>query len=741
MAKLTSSQLGALYSKNASSGGTATPSKYQKLGASFSSSQDYANIALETARQAEDKRRREAQDKIDEQNKNIEEYKAKQQGFIGGVKSFLGMNEPLKPVSGASPYYQAIQQSTEYDKNYNKEWLGRAQNFTHEKVAPAIENTINRLGDVAGGIGGFKSMEDRKKTIEAGKGAIKSSAELASGVAKFGVDLTYGMSPYSGYSTIRKVSSIVGNKKVEQYLDRNTPEYQKATSSYIDNIGILNYHPDYANEYQKTGGEIADIGSWFIPLTRSAKIEQMLSKIPKMAEILGTAPKVVKSGGKFFFEVGKDVVDVAVLDALRGKDADTILEDAEYAGIGGTVIRGAGKSISSLLEKGRKNKIISQIETSGLGKMSSEESSMAQKMISENKTIDDIHSAILDSRYKKTGSIEPDVKDEVPTQETTPTDTKPTEAKPVESPLLQEAKKAQAEGKTLEEFLSTQTVKQSPIYIGKESILNNTSSFQFDKKFSAEDIAGAIEQLKPKMLRNQFTKKMEENYNFHDVRNILEGNPPGQYTKSQLTDLWKQSQGEKIPTITESKAKAEIPKGKSESPIINRINEDLDKANKLDPLLDTTSHKEQLPKAEKEILANPEKVYNETVFGTGNMSDSLRTSRFAVLMANAKLTGDKKAIAEIGAAVARHGRRSGQEVEMIKAMIEGNPTNEAIIKLARTKLDAIASRFKKLHIPEGADPFEAAAKAIRTGAKTILKKERVAKMDEAKRLIKSLICT
>jgi len=187
----------------------------------------------------------------------------------------------------------------------------------------------------------------------------------------------------------------------------------------------------------------------------------------------------------------------------------------------------------------------------------------------------------------------------------------------------------------------------------------------------------------------------------------------------------------------------EAPVKKTESPILKRLNENLDEANKVDPNLDVTTHKEQLAKAEKIILEDPKKAYNDAVFGgKKEMSDPLRTSTLSMLLENAKVKGDQKAIAEIGTALAKHGRKSGQEVEMIKAMIKENPTNKALVDLAEAKLKSVAARFKKLKFiaKEGEDVSDAAVRIVKSKAKQILLKERKAKVEKARNLIKSLTC-
>jgi hypothetical protein len=113
---------------------------------------------------------------------------------------------------------------------------------------------------------------------------------------------------------------------------------------------------------------VAEIGSWFIPITRlgtAGKVEKLGNAVldmPKVSALLGTKANVVKSNGKFFYEVGKDVTDVAILETLRGSSWEEIKQDMLYAGLGGAGIRGTGASIATLLKKGKANRLIKVIE-------------------------------------------------------------------------------------------------------------------------------------------------------------------------------------------------------------------------------------------------------------------------------------------------------------------------------------------------------------------------------------------
>lgn len=291
---------------------------------------------------------------------------------------------------------------------------------------------------------------------QTGLGAAKKVGEIASGIAKTG----YGLSS-SGYSTLRKIVSKVGGEEVAQYIDRNTPEYLKAVDAHIDEDGILNYKAKYDNQIQSVGGAAAEIGSYFIPVTRLSKVatlEKALADIPKVAMALEATPKVVKVGGKLTYEVSKDIVDASLLDAIQGKSWEDIQETAKMAGIGGGALRVGGKLLGSALKSFKENRILDTV-TKAIPEITKEEKALANELLSQGKPLDDVVTDILAKREDDGVDIFKgidDAVDEVPvkTPENTPEtpskmpqdvpievkapDVPPVAAK-AEDPLLQEA--------------------------------------------------------------------------------------------------------------------------------------------------------------------------------------------------------------------------------------------------------------------------------------------------------------
>jgi len=138
---------------------------------------------------------------------------------------------------------------------------------------------------------------------------------------------------------------------------------------------------------------------------------------------------------------------------------------------------------------------------------------------------------------------------------------------------------------------------------------------------------------------------------------------------------------------------------KSVSPIIKRLNENLYEAQKLDDKLDTTTHKKQLELVEKE-LENPKQAYNKVMYGN-EQDGALKTSLLGTFLEKAKEKNSISEIGRIGMELARHGRRVGQEVEMIKAMIETNPTNKLIMDAVRTKYNKLKTKYGQVKTGSG----------------------------------------
>ena len=365
----------------------------------------------EQQKRAEEEKKR-IEEQVQKQQEAIAQFQAKQEevrkqaeegGIFGkakalyqGVKSWLGRGETLPEIEGGSSIYQAERQSQLVEQDYRRNLGGRLA-WGAEELAGKTKEYIGKKKEEF-----EKSKEERGivgTQIEELKGGAKNLAELASGAGKTALEF----SPLTGMSGIRKISKFVGGKKVEELLDRNSPEYQKKVDAFLDENGILNYKANYANEIQKTGGEVAEIGSWFIPITRAGKaekIEKVIAEIPRVAKILGATPKVVKVGGKLMYEVSKDVVDVAVLDQLRGKSWEETKEDLKAVAVGGTALRGTGLLAGGLagkLKSLKQNKIAKSLENA-IPDMDDAEKKLALELAREGKPVDDIATDIFSKR-------------------------------------------------------------------------------------------------------------------------------------------------------------------------------------------------------------------------------------------------------------------------------------------------------------------------------------------------------
>lgn len=376
----------------------------------------------------EEEKRKKQEEQMQKEQQAINDFNARQQEIQGGniftkavsfIKEQTGHGDVLPKIDNSSPQYSSIQQAQEMNRQYKAEVLGRTSlafgadtikknitDFTSKKK-DEFQKSVNEVGVT----GTAKDL-----TV----GASKNIGEMISGGVKLGSKIANNfLLPGSNYANLRKIIDYSTGKPIEQVLDRNTPEYQKKVNAFIDENGVFNYHPSYANEIQKTGGDIAEIGSWFIPITRvgkvakaESKISALIKDIPKVAEILSIHPstiKVVKTGSKFAYEISKDIVDISTLDAIRGKDWDTIKEDATYGGIGGAGIRTIGgaaealsksglvTSVADKLKIGKELKIKNSVEQT-VGKLSEDESTLVSKAIQDGRPIDDISTEIMNNR-------------------------------------------------------------------------------------------------------------------------------------------------------------------------------------------------------------------------------------------------------------------------------------------------------------------------------------------------------
>jgi hypothetical protein len=365
-----------------------------------------ANVIDTDRRRKEEEKKVRRQEELNKQiNTNLEKFqKQNQLGWGGKILKFLGLDysQPLPNLASENPEYTKARQESEsaYDVNQEviKTWKGEAAKTVGKGLLSAA-----KMSPLVPAI-----TEEQKKEKDALYiGAGKNLAQLATGTAK--VALQAGMLP-----------TQLGSKISEKLFGHSVDEVKKA-EAFIDNNGILNYKPEYKNEAQKMGGQIAELGSWFIPITRFGKVAEgerilatALKDIPLIEKMFGKTPKIVKTGGKFFFEVGKDAADVAVLDAIRGKNWEEIKTDMPSVIVGGTLIRGGGKMIAANRVKKQAENAVESL-TKAVGDLTPEEIKVVNKAVEEGSTLDTIARDILEKRTELgvTG-----VKNEVSTLET-----------------------------------------------------------------------------------------------------------------------------------------------------------------------------------------------------------------------------------------------------------------------------------------------------------------------------------
>lgn len=179
--------------------------------------------------------------------------------------------------------------------------------------------------------------------------------------------------------------------------------------------------------------------------------------------------------------------------------------------------------------------------------------------------------------------------------------------------------------------------------------------------------------------------------------------------------------------------KEQVPKTKSESPILKEVNKQLDEASQLDPNLDKTTFSKQFSLAEKKIAKDPAQAYNDAL--SRSEGEMTKSSLQLMLLRNAIEKGDNKAIAELGTAAAITGRKAGQTSVMFRALYDKDPMSRILLNLARTKLANVEARFPKSMkkiLSEGSDIVERVTKSV--------KKKSTVSLGDAQSIIDSFIC-
>ena len=411
-----------------------------------------ASLVEEMRKRQEEEEQRKLQERQQREQEAMQAFQQREQEVQSSIKGavgefargLVGRGNKLQPLEDESQLYSAYRQAGEMQ--------AKEQGFV-PTVGRMAEGGMQMLQERQQELDQYAKDEGRlKATIETQKGAVKNIGELASGTAKFAI----GMTPITGYSSYRKILKSVGGQQVAELVDRNTPEYLKAVDAFMDENGILNYKPKYKNIMQKNAGEVTEIGSWFIPITRlgkTGKIEQAIRDIPKVAKVLGVTPKVVKVGGELMYETSKDLVDIAVLEGLRGRTWEEIQTDLKYGGAGSLALRGVGKGVGAIMQRGRANRFTETIEKS-IGKLDDEEKALVKELQGEGKALDDISGEII-TRRAETGkpAIGDDVDDII--DEAFTTKEEPT-IKTEEPTVKAEPVKEEAPVKKVEEVEPTQ---------------------------------------------------------------------------------------------------------------------------------------------------------------------------------------------------------------------------------------------------------------------------------------------
>lgn len=372
---------GEYYRKNQSAGKESQQGGGVTTGSSFGAYYRKTGQAKESYLQTVQLEEKKQQAIVDKANMELQQQQAQQRaiqeaaatpfhnpiaflrGATGLAASALGVNsnDVLPEDPKAPQQYQDLraeqikQQASLAPGKFGLNWADRATGAIGEAMKP-IGSVVGALITANQATNPFiSSTPQDTQQAQAGiadiaVGGVEKTLEISSGLGKFSTNVALNtdtwMPPEVG------LAANLAAKATGVSLE----EYKKQIRTKIDDAGILNYHPEYANDVQKGTAQIIDIGTWFIPITRSkvaVELTTALSEMPKVAELLGRVPRLVKIGEKLGFAVdaGKDATDVALLTAMQGKTWDEVKTDAETAGVFGLALHGFGKVFSTIKMK------------------------------------------------------------------------------------------------------------------------------------------------------------------------------------------------------------------------------------------------------------------------------------------------------------------------------------------------------------------------------------------------------
>lgn len=698
-----------------------------------SKSSSLSNVIAEDRKRKEEEKNARRMENLNKQiNTNLEKFqKQNQLGWGGKVLKFLGLDysQPLPNIVNETPEYTRARIESEQQYNINQE----VNKTWYKEAAKKVKNVV---------IGTAKmtplyptiTPEQQKERTELYKGAGKNLGELVAGTGKLA--LKAGMLPTQAGSAI------------SEKLFGHSVDQVKQAEAFIDNNGIINYKPEYKNEAQQTGGTIAELGSWFIPITRFGKVAEgekilvkALEKLPVAEKMFGITPKIVKSGGKFFYDVSKDAVDVAVLDALRGKNWDEIESDMPGVIFGGTFIRGGGKLIEANRLKKQVSQAVETLKKTVIGEISPKEEKVIANSIREGNTIDGIAKDIFESR--KT-SLKPESKqDGLEYPAGTDGTTIPVETANVIDDVTKWIKnETKLPERTIKDLINNPIIDNGKIKPDKDgfvtlwrkgNVQNGVpNNFSLEKKFDGQvPVKVKASDIILDTTSDKYIDTVSNTFTNKDARDAALG--ALEHANKTESEVFAMIGKPKIVKPVET-PKIEVSTKKTESPILKKVNTMLDEASKLDDELPTTSFRKEFANAENRINKDPQKAYNDAIYGTKE-DDVTKSALQLSLLENAKRKGDNKAIAEIGMAAAKHGRKAGQEVVMFRSLYDQDPMNKLLVDLANTKLHNIESRYpkflRKILKKEEGDIVSTSSKAI---------KKKTPSIKDAQEIINSFIC-
>jgi len=645
-------------------------------------------------------------------------------GATGLAESYLGVNknDVLPEDQNAPQQYQDLraeqikQQASLAPGKFGLNWVDRAKGAIGEAMKP-ITSVAGALITAQQATNPFTATTpEQTKQAQAGLaditiGGVQKTGEIASGVGKFGANVI---------SAAQEWAPTEASKREAKKQGISQEEYNKQFRTKIDNNGILNYHPEYTNDVQKGAAEIVDLGTWFIPITRSEKAIELanaLAEMPKVAELFGKVPRLVKIGEKlgFAFEAAKDATDVAILNAVQGKSWDEVKSNAEAAGAFGLATHGLGKVFSTIKMKSdlksidsfftKEGKELTEneiVKADNMIKSGTPKSEVIDQIIADrkNESADKLLKLLGEKSAQTTKAIE-ELK--TPTVTTTETKTTPVIEKKVTIEDIKPNAVIQKDGTIAKENLSVLKEKvstQSQAQTLKEEFQKEYDSLKSEIAKSetgkatkeqamllnqAKDSVAAMEELK-KVLPTEIIKDIQAK-GAAEVTARAEGGVAKPETPTRINDYTTEGiRTRGLSFSTESKAlEKNLTEGFSDLPEYTKL-----------------SMAEEATRAQDLLVQEPDRA-KRIAMGLENAPNGVRANSIYVAVVNdAAKKGDAAIMNQLAKSdLSRLATEAGQDIRILRELHPNNPVY-AIRDIYETRLKALEERLGSLEKAKGA---------------------------------------